>query len=63
MVEKQTPMLYVGGLSKRVFIATRWRIDPTTGAHEALEKFDITDNFVGVAHELGEDWWEAKADA
>lgn len=58
---KQEPMLYVGELSSRVLLATRYLRD---GDYiEALEKYDVTDQFVRVAFELGEDWWNAKAEA
>lgn len=57
---KQTPMLFVGGLSKRVFLATRWHTEG--GSLVADEKHDVTDQFVTVALELNEDWWNTKTE-
>lgn len=57
---KQAPRLFVGGLSKRVFLATRWHIEGDRLV--ADEKHDITDQFVAVAFELDEDWWNAKTE-
>ena len=57
---KQRPMLYVGELSQRVFLATRWT--RTGGAFEALEKHDVTDQFVAVARELSADWWNEQTE-
>jgi hypothetical protein len=52
------PRLFVGGLSKRVFLATRWHTEGEMVV--ADEKVDITDQFVAVALELDEDWWNTK---
>lgn len=49
----QTPLLYVGGLSGRVFVATRYR---QQGHVDVREKFDVTDQFQSIATELG--WTE-----
>lgn len=39
----QPPMLYRGGLSGRVYVATVW--ENVNGIFEALQKFDVTDQF------------------
>lgn len=56
---KQTPRLFVGGLSKRVFLATRWHTEGDVMV--ADEKHDVTDEFVAVWRELPEDWWNDHA--
>jgi hypothetical protein len=58
---RERPFLYIGGLSDRVFLATRYTRH-RDGAFEVLEEFDITDQFVDVALTLDEDWWNAKSD-
>ncbi len=41
---KQQPRLMRGGLSGRVFVVTRYK-DLGGGTIEALEKFDVTEDF------------------
>lgn len=41
---KQQPRLMRGGLSNRVFVVTRYK-DLGDGMIEALEKYDVTDDF------------------
>lgn len=57
---KQTPRLLVSGLTNTVWIVTRYTEHHRTlpdgqvaDAIEASEKFDVTDDFVHVATELG----------
>ena len=50
MPRKNPPLLFEGGLSKRVFVATRYRVrDAEKGLIEAQEKFDVTDQFEEIA--------------
>lgn len=42
--KKQLPHLMRGGLSNRVYVVTRYR-DLGNGSIEALEKFDVTEEF------------------
>jgi len=41
---KQQPRLMRGGLTGRIYVATRYR-ELANGAVEALEKFDVTEDF------------------
>lgn len=41
---QQTPRLMRGGLSGRVYVVTRYR-DLGDGNYEALEKYDVTEEF------------------
>jgi hypothetical protein len=54
----QLPVLYVGGLSGRVFLTTRYH-QAKDGTVSALDKFDVTSEFEKVAVELG--WTPPKA--
>lgn len=47
MTIRDEPMLYRGGLSGRVFVATSWT--KMNGRFEALRKFDVTDQFNELA--------------
>lgn len=53
MVKVKGVRLVRGGLSKRVWAVTRWKDTPERGpdAWEALEKFDVTDNFRALVAE------------
>lgn len=62
MTKRTEPRLFRGGLSGRVFVATRWHFEPS-GVMVADEKFDVTDQFVAVAHEFDDDWWNAQSEA
>lgn len=44
---KQPPRLMVGGLTNRVYVVTRYR-DLGDGCIEALEKFDVTEDFEAI---------------
>ena len=47
---KQTPMLMESVLTNRVFIVTRYKELPN-GCFEALEKYDVTEEFNALARE------------
>lgn len=47
-MSKQQPRLMRGGLSGRVFVVTRYK-DLGGGTIEALEKFDVTDDYNALA--------------
>lgn len=47
---KQPPMLVEGGLSNRVYVVTRYKTHDD-GLIEALEKYDVTDEFDALAAE------------
>lgn len=47
---KQKPMLMLGPLTGRIYIATRWK-DLGGGTFEAIEKFDVTSQFIAVKEE------------
>lgn len=50
MPRKNPPILNVGPVSGRVYIVTRYRvIDAERSQFEALEKFDVTDQFEALA--------------
>jgi hypothetical protein len=52
--KKQTPILNVGPLSGKVYIVTRYRVlDAEKGHYEALEKFDVTEQFDAIAATRG----------
>lgn len=46
----EQPVLFQGGLSGRVFVATKWHWD-SDGRQIADEKFDVTESFEDVANE------------
>lgn len=48
---KQQPHLMRGGLSGRVYVVTRYR-DLGNGTIEALEKFDVHDDFLAMIEEI-----------
>ena len=50
---RKTPILFVGGLSGRVFVATKYHREK--GCFVADEKFDVTDNFHEIAAEINPD--------
>lgn len=51
-MRKNPPRLMLGGLTGRVYIATRYRIiDAECGTWEALEKYDVTSEFMAVKAE------------
>lgn len=45
----------LGGLTGRIYVATRYRVvDEASGTWEALEKHDVTDQFMAVKAEAEE---------
>jgi len=50
MPSKQQPRLMRGGLSGRIYVVTRYR-DLGDGLIEALEKYDVTEDFEAVTTE------------
>jgi hypothetical protein len=48
MGRRNPPMLMFGGLTKTVYVVTRYR-HLGDGRYEAQEKFDVTDQFVNLA--------------
>jgi hypothetical protein len=48
MSDKKRPLLVRGGLTGRVYVVTRYR-DLGEGRLEALEKFDVTDQYEALA--------------
>lgn len=50
-IRKKPPLLRQGGLSGRVFVITRYTDPDEKGNVEALEKFDVTDQFEALADE------------
>jgi hypothetical protein len=51
---KQPPILNVGPLSGKVYIVTRYRVlDAEKGHYEALEKYDVTEEFEAIAEARG----------
>lgn len=44
MTIRYQPLLTRGGLSGRIYVVTKWR-DLGNGAIEAVEKFDVTDQY------------------
>lgn len=53
------PKLFVGELSQRVFLATKWHQKGRVFVVD--EKVDVTEQFVAVALQLDEDWWNEKS--
>lgn len=51
MPRKQPPVLMYGRLTGSVFIVTRYRED-AAGPYEALEKYDVTEQFHALAEEI-----------
>lgn len=49
---KQAPMLMVGPFTERVCVVTKYKPLKTPGQFEALEKFDIHDEFMALATRL-----------
>ena len=67
MARKHPPFLFIGGLTGRVWIANRYRplvqdpSDPRPPGLEVTEKFDVTDQFERIAHNLG--WTPPQTDS
>lgn len=51
MPRKQPPVLMRSGLTGSVWIVTRYRED-AAGPYEALEKYDVTDQFDAILEEV-----------
>ena len=52
MARKHPPRLMLGPLTGRIYVATRYRlIDAEKGTWEALEKYDVTSDFMAVKEE------------
>lgn len=51
---EQQPRLMCSGLTNRVYVVTRYK-EMGGGQIEALEKFDVTDDFVALLPERGDD--------
>lgn len=51
-MDKQPPRLMQGGLSGRIYVVTKYR-ELGNDSVEALEKFDITDDFYNLCIQLG----------
>lgn len=60
MSQRAGVLLMRGGLTGAVFAVTKWR--EKDGLIEAIEKHDVTDQFVAVALEFDEDWWNTKTE-
>lgn len=49
---KKPPLLLLGGLTRSVFVTTRWSA-LESGGIEAHEKYEVTDQFETIARSLG----------
>lgn len=54
------PLLVRSGLTNRVYVVTRYKRGPHGIVAET--KHDVTDQFVDLAFEFSDDWWNEQAD-
>lgn len=59
MSRKQPPILMRGRLTGSVFIVTRYKED-AAGPYEALEKYDVTDQFDALLEEIKAESFQAE---
>jgi hypothetical protein len=62
MPRKQPPILMRGRLTGSVFIVTRYKED-AAGPYEALEKYDVTDQFDALLEEIRDEHIDGSKEA